>query len=295
MSQFTTGLVNGVSIGAVFALIALGYTMIYGIVKMINFAHGEFIVVGGFTMYGMNKLLVSKVPLWANATISIITAIVACVVVVLITERLAYRPLRKRDNNRINPLITAIGVSYILYGIFNLIQSSQLKPPAFFPFLETRVDKMIFLLAVTTLCLVLLTLFYQKTKLGIATRAVSENADAAKLMGINNDFTIALTFALAAIMAAISALLFYTYNDTGMKFSDGTLLIGLIPFAAAVVGGIGSLPGAVVGGFIIGMVQEMAAAFGLSKWQVLFIYGILVLVLLLKPSGIFGRNEGEKV
>ncbi|MFA6661577.1 MAG: branched-chain amino acid ABC transporter permease, partial [Bacilli bacterium] len=176
-----------------------------------------------------------------------------------------------------------------------LIQSSQLKPPVFFPFLETRVDKMIFLLAVTTLCLVLLTLFYQKTKLGIATRAVSENADAAKLMGINNDFTIALTFALAAIMAAISALLFYTYNDTGMKFSDGTLLIGLIPFAAAVVGGIGSLPGAVVGGFIIGMVQEMAAAFGKSKWQVLFIYGILVLVLLLKPSGIFGRNEGEKV
>lgn len=291
MSEFESGLINGICMGSVFALIALGYTMVYGIVKMINFAHGEFIVVGGFTLYGVSRLVG---PSWWGVLLSVVCAVLACVLVSFLTEKFAYKPLRKKSSKRINALITAIGVSYILYGIVNLISNQSLTPPVLFN-IESKIGKMIFLVSVTAVCLILLTIFVKKTKLGKATRAVSENPEASKLMGINNNVIIALTFIIGAIMAAISATLFYTYNNVSLKFSDGTLIIGLIPFAAAVVGGIGSLPGAVIGGMIIGLIQEFVYSYQLGSWNIVFIYGILILVLLIKPSGILGKEEGEKV
>ena len=188
MDLFLEGLKNGLAMGSIFALMALGYSMVYGIVKMINFAHSEFITIGGFTAYYLTEKLLNPImgyTIW-TLLISLLVAVVVCIIVAIITERFAYRPLRKKGSSRITALITAIGVSYILSGIMNAINNSQLQFHTYFD------NNTAFFIAIitTAVLLTLLTFFVKKTKIGIAMRAVSENEEAAKLMGINNNFII---------------------------------------------------------------------------------------------------------
>lgn len=282
------GLNNGLAMGSIYALIAIGYTMVYGIARMINFAHGEFITIGAFVSAGLSTLI-GATPL--TMVLCIIASMIVCALVAIITEKLAYYPLRKKNSNKITALITAIGVSYIIYSLFNIrFQEMQPSPK----FLELSNDWItVITISITVVSVVLLTLFINKTKLGKAMRATSENAAAAKLMGINTDLMITLTFAIGAALAGIGAII-YCLRIPYFKFSIGTVSIGLIPFVCAVVGGIGSLPGAVLGGFIIGFVQEISNIY-ISEWTPAIVYGILILILLIKPSGILGKNIEEKV
>ncbi len=284
-----SGLINGLGMGSIYALIAIGYTMVYGIASMINFAHGEFITIGAFVSYGVAAVIGAS-PV--TMVICIIVSMIACATVSVITEKLAYYPLRKKNSKRITALITAIGVSYIIYSLFNLKFQDLMMSPKF---LEIK-NEMITLITIiiTAVTVILLTIFIKKTKFGKAMRATSENPAAAKLMGINTDLMITLTFAIGAALAAVGAVIFCLRIPT-FKFTVGSVAIGLIPFVAAVVGGIGSLPGAVIGGFIIGFVEQYAAAFGLSSWTPAIVYGILILILVIKPTGILGKNVEEKV
>ncbi len=289
---FWEGLKNGLAMGSVFALMALGYSMVYGIVKMINFAHSEFITIGGFVAFFLAALL--KALGWDYSIgmllLCILVAIVVCVIIAVLTERFAYRPLRQKGSSRITALITAIGVSYILNGILNAIDNTQLQFPKFFD----NDTSFIISLVVTAVLLILLTLFVKKTKIGIAMRAVSENEQATKLMGINNNFIISLTFIIGASLAAIGVVI-YLLRVPFFTFALGSSTVGLYPFVSAVIGGIGSLPGSVIGGFLIGILKELAATYGISAWSDVIIYGIFVIILLFKPAGLLGKDEREKV
>lgn len=289
------GLKQGLELGSIFALMALGYSMVYGIVKMINFAHSEFITIGGFVAYYFTEKALVKVfgdTIW-SLLVALVIAIIVCVIIAIITERFAYRPLRKKGSTRITALITAIGVSYILNGILNAIEPEQL---VFKQFADKNTS---FYIAITTTAVLLtaLTFFVKKTKIGIAMRAVSENEQAAKLMGINNNFIIALTFMIGSALAAIGVVI-YLLDGECFSFVLGSQTIGLYPFVAAVIGGIGSLPGAVIGGFLIGIIRAITQVYsniGLSSWVETIIFGIFVIILLFKPSGILGKDIREKV
>lgn len=289
------GLKQGLELGSIFALMALGYSMVYGIVKMINFAHSEFITIGGFVAYYFTeKALVNVLgdTIW-SLLVALLIAIIVCVVIALVTERFAYRPLRKKGSTRITALITAIGVSYILNGILNAIEPEQLVFKQF----ASKNTSFYIAIITTTVLLVALTLFVKKTKVGIAMRAVSENEQAAKLMGINNNFIIALTFMIGSALAAIGVVI-YLLDGECFSFVLGSQTIGLYPFVAAVIGGIGSLPGAVIGGFLIGIIRAITQVYsniGLSSWVETIIFGIFVIILLFKPSGILGKDIREKV
>lgn len=269
--------------------------MVYGIVKMINFAHSEFITIGGFLAYFITESLLKK-PLGGSIwslLIALVVAIIVCVIVAIITERFAYRPLRKKGSSRITALITAIGVSYIFSGIMNAIEPEQLQ---FHKFVDKNTSFYIAIIT-TAVLLALLTFFVKKTKIGIAMRAVSENEQAAKLMGINNNFIISLTFMIGSALAAIGVVI-YLLDGECFTFEIGSVTIGLYPFVAAVIGGIGSLPGAVIGGFLIGIIRAITQVYsniGLSAWVDTIIYGIFVIILLFKPSGLLGKDVREKV
>lgn len=292
MDLFFEGLKNGLALGSIFALMALGYSMVYGIVKMINFAHSEFITLGGFVAFFITeKLLKPKYGTTIGTLIiCLVVTLIACVLVAIITEKFAYRPLREKGSSRITALITAIGVSYILGGTMNAITGKQLEFPKFFD------DDTSFIISIvaTSILLILLTFFVKKTKIGTAMRAVSENSDAAKLMGINNGLIIALTFVIGSALAAIGVII-YLLRAPLFNFELGTVTIGLYPFVAAVVGGIGSLPGAVLGGFLIGIIRELTAVYGISAWIDTIVYGIFVIILLFKPAGLLGKDVREKV
>ena len=295
MNTLLEGLKQGLELGSIFALMALGYSMVYGIVKMINFAHSEFITIGGFLAYFITESLLKK-PLGGSIwslLIALVVAIIVCVIVAIITERFAYRPLRKKGSSRITALITAIGVSYIFSGIMNAIEPEQLQ---FHKFVDKNTSFYIAIIT-TAVLLVLLTFFVKKTKIGIAMRAVSENEQAAKLMGINNNFIISLTFMIGSALAAIGVVI-YLLDGECFTFEIGSVTIGLYPFVAAVIGGIGSLPGAVIGGFLIGIIRAITQVYsniGLSAWVDTIIYGIFVIILLFKPSGLLGKDVREKV
>ena len=292
MNLLFEGLKNGLAMGSIYALMALGYSMVYGIVKMINFAHSEFITIGGFVSYYLaEKILVPSMGKTVGTLlICLLISIIVCVLIGVVTERFAYRPLRKKKSARINALITAIGVSYILGGLLNAINNKQMEMPKFF----TNDVAFIVSIVTTAILLILLTIFVKKTKLGIAMRAVSENEDAAKLMGINNNFIVSLTFIIGSTLAAIGVII-YLLRSPFFDFTLGSESIGLYPFVAAVIGGIGSLPGAVIGGFLIGIIGEMTAVLGVGQWVQVIIYGIFVLILLFKPTGILGKDIREKV
>ena len=290
--DFAQQLINGIQLGSIYALIAIGYTMVYGIATMINFAHGDIIMVGSYIalMIFQNTGL----PVWGVIAASAL----ASALLGMAIERLAYKPLR--GGSRMSALITTIGVSILLQNVFLLLFGSSPKPfPAAFEgegftLAGVPVSRLTLVtLLVTLLLMVLLTLFVGRTKLGKAMRAVSEDQGAAQLMGINIDTSISLTFAIGSALAAVAAVL---YSSTYPLINPymGSML-GLKAFIAAVIGGIGIIPGAMLGGFIIGIAEALIKGYISSALVDAIVFSLLIVVLIIKPSGLLGKNEREKV
>ena len=292
MNLFLQQLINGLSVGSIYALIALGYTMVYGIIRLINFAHGEIMMVGAYIAF----LLAANTQL--PFILILLIAMVLSALIGVSVERIAYNPLRKAP--RISVLITAIGVSLFLQNLALVIFKAD---PKIMP--ELIVKKPIIIgpiqvgtVTITTLFLsiffmVALDLFVKKTKPGKAMRAVSEDKEAAVLMGIHVNRTISLTFAIGSALGALGGVLYgITYTQV---FPTLGVLPGLKAFVAAVFGGIGLIPGAVLGGFVIGMIETFTKAYLSTQWSDAIVFGLLILVLLVKPTGILGKNEKEKV
>ena len=285
-------LVNGLILGSVYALIALGYTMVYGIIKLINFAHGDLYMMGAFIGY----YLINSFQL--NFFLALILTMVLTACLGVLIEFLAYRPLR--NSTKIAALITAIGVSFFLeYGMVYLFGANTRAFPQALetvkynlgPISVTNVQLTI--LGVSIFLMVALQFIVQKTKMGKAMRAVSVDSDAAQLMGINVNSTISFTFALGSALAGAAGVLI------GLYYNSVEPLMGMAPgikaFVAAVLGGIGIIPGAALGGFIIGLLETMAITIGLSSYRDAVVYGILIVILLVRPAGILGKNVKEKV
>ncbi|WP_126441227.1 branched-chain amino acid ABC transporter permease [Streptococcus milleri] len=285
-------LVNGLILGSVYALLALGYTMVYGIIKLINFAHGDIYMMGAF----MGYFLINSLHL--NFFLALIWAMIGTATLGVLVEFLAYRPLR--NSTRIAALITAIGVSFFLeYVMVYFVGANTRSFPqvietvrySFGPISLTNIQLMI--LAVSLILMVLLQVIVQKTKMGKAMRAVSVDSDAAQLMGINVNRTISFTFALGSALAGAAGVLIALYYNSLEPLMGMTP--GLKSFVAAVLGGIGIIPGAALGGFVIGLLETFATAFGMSDFRDAIVYGILILILLVRPAGILGKNVKEKV
>ena len=292
MSSFFSYLINGVSLGSIYALIALGYTMVYGIIKLINFAHGDIYMMGAF----MGYFLINYLHL--NFFLALILAMVGTAALGVLVEFLAYRPLR--NSTRIAALITAIGVSFFLeYVMVYFVGANTRSFPQvietvrynFGPISLTNIQLMI--LVISLILMVLLQVIVQKTKMGKAMRAVSVDSDAAQLMGINVNRTISFTFALGSALAAAGGVL------VGIYYNSIDPLMGMVPgikaFVAAVLGGIGIIPGAMLGGIILGVVEAMVSGFFSSTFRDAAAFAILILILLYKPAGILGKNVREKV
>ncbi len=285
-------LVNGISIGSIYALIALGYTMVYGIIKLINFAHGDVFMLGAFIgFYAVAKWDVGFFP-------ALIISMVVCAIIGVIIERIAYK--RLRSATRIAALITAIGVSLLIeYTVIFFRGASPEAYPDVLP--KVTIDLFgasisslsIVIIAVTVVLMLLLQFIVHKTKIGKAMRAVSHDADAARLMGINVDNTISATFAIGSALAGAAGVIF------GVYYTRVEPLMGVLPglkaFIAAVLGGIGSIPGAAVGGYVLGIVETIVSAVGYSLWRDAAAFIILIIILIVKPSGIFGKHAREKV
>jgi len=291
MNQFFMQFINGLNIGSIYALIALGYTMVYGIAKLINFAHGDVIMVGAYISFISMKF---GLPWW----LAVIISIIVCAVLGVVMEKVAYKPLR--NASRISLLITAIGISYLLQNAFQLIFGANPQPYHAFITLPAlnlggiSIQANYYItFSVSVLLMILLTLFVNKTTMGKAMRAVSEDEGAAKLMGINVDTTISLTFAIGCALAAIAGILYA--NCYPMINPTLGSLPGIKAFIAAVLGGIGSIPGAVIGAFILGMVEAMTKAYISSQLTDTIVFAILILMLVFKPAGILGKNVKEKV
>ena len=285
-------LVNGLILGSVYALLALGYTMVYGIIKLINFAHGDIYMMGAF----MGYFLINSLHL--NFFLALILARVGTAALGVLVEFLAYRPLR--NSTRIAALITAIGVSFFLeYVMVYFVGANTRSFPQvietvrynFGPISLTNIQLMI--LVISLILMVLLQVIVQKTKMGKAMRAVSVDSDAAQLMGINVNRTISFTFALGSALAGAAGVLIALYYNSLEPLMGMTP--GLKSFVAAVLGGIGIIPGAALGGFVIGLLETFATAFGMSDFRDAIVYGILILILLVRPAGILGKNVKEKV
>jgi branched-chain amino acid transport system permease protein len=298
MTTFLQQLVNGLSLGSIYALIALGYTMVYGVLRLINFAHGDVYMLGAYVGYFLSRRLQGKEPSLTSAILVMLGAMIACAVFGLIIERLAYRPVRRAS--RLTLLITAIGVSLFIENAAQLVFGPD---PKFFPSLAPHRDFLIAgvhltseqltVIGVSFLLMILLRFFIQKTRTGKAMRAVSFNLDAAKLMGISTDRIIATTFALGSALAAAGGVLI------GMQIPKIDPLMGILyglkAFVAAVLGGIGNVPGAVLGGLVIGTSEVLVVGYLSSTYRDAIAFGILILVLILRPQGILGRVEREKV
>ena len=292
MMKFLFQIVNGLHIGSIYALVALGYSMVYGIVKLINFAHGDIIMVGAYVVwYSMSNLGLHPV-------VSMLLAIIACTLLGMLIEKLAYTPLRSAP--RLSLLITAIGVSFLLENGFQLIfgAGAQTVPtlvsgPSLSLGSVTVSFPAMLTLVVSILSMAALTFLVQKTKLGKAMRAVSEDMGAAQLMGISLNRTISFTFAVGSALAGIGSVLYLcAYPQASPTMGS---MLGLKAFVAAVLGGIGSIPGAMVGGFAIGLAEALVSAAGLSVWKDGVVFAILIVVLLVKPTGLLGKPIVEKV
>ncbi len=302
MQLFLQNLIGGLQIGSIYALIALGYTMVYGIVKLINFAHGDIMMVGSYAVFWVTTTTVvtalSAVHPALAATLAVLFAVVFCVVLGVLMDRVAYKPLRNAP--RISALITAIGISLALQITAQLIfGSGQVTFPQMIPKIPLfKVGrKPVYLLEVLTLVVSIVLMiglqaFVKNTRTGKAMRAVSEDLGAAKLMGVNVDTTISITFAIGCALAAIGAM-FYAQKVVYIKPLLGSMP-GLKAFVAAVLGGIGIIPGAVLGGFIVGIAETFVKYYA-SEYVDAMVFGILILVLLVKPSGILGKKTREKV
>lgn len=285
-------LINGLRTGSIYALIALGYTMVYGIAKMINFAHGDIIMVGAYTLYIAISLLNLSIP------IAILLTVVVCSVTGVAVEKIAYKPLRNAPPLAV--LITAIGVSYFLQSVSLLIFKANPIPfNSVINIQSVRLGSLnisgitIVTLLVTTISMIALTLFINKTKAGTAMRAVSEDKGAAQLVGINVNKTISMTFAIGSALAALAGILYICQYQT-LKPTMGALP-GIKAFVAAVLGGIGSIPGAMLGGIVLGIIESLSKAYISTELSDAIVFGVLVVVLLVKPSGILGKKQNEKV
>lgn len=293
--EFLLQIINGLQIGSIYALVSLGYTMVYGIAQLINFAHGDIIMVGAYvSLFTIPAFARMGLPVW----LTMVPAIVLCVILGMLTERVAYRPLR--NSPRISNLITAIGVSLFLENLFMKVFTPNTRA---FP--KVFVQEPIMLgglkLNYGTVVTIVLTLvlsiglqyFMKKTKYGKAMIATSEDYGAAQLVGINVNSTIQLTFAIGSGLAAIASVLYVSAYPQVQPLMGS--MLGIKAFIAAVLGGIGILPGAVLGGFILGIVESMTRAYLSSQLADAFVFSILIVVLLVKPTGILGKNIREKV
>jgi len=292
--QILQYLINGINIGAVYAIIALGYTMVYGIAKMLNFAHGDVIMVGAYISFCVTNYL--GLPVW----VSILASMAVCTLLGITIERLAYKPLRGTPSLAV--LITAIGVSYFLQNAAQLIWTSSSKsftsivtmdPISLFDGKLIITGESLVTIAVSAVVMVGLTLFTSKTKIGKAMRAVSEDRDAAQLMGINVNHTISMTFAIGSALAAIAGILLCSTVPT-LQPTIGSMP-GIRAFTAAVFGGIGSIPGAMLGGVLIGVIETFAKAYISTQFSDAIVFSVLIVILLVKPAGLLGKQVQEKV
>ncbi|MCL2355792.1 MAG: branched-chain amino acid ABC transporter permease [Defluviitaleaceae bacterium] len=293
MELFIAQLINGLSAGSIYALVALGYTMVYGIVKLINFAHGDVIMVGSYIIYFLARY--AGVPF----LLAVFLAMVGCAILGVLMEKVAYKPLR--NATRLSALITAIGVSLFLQNAFMVAFRPDPRP---FPSLGVEGSVTLFgdvtvswlaiiTISVSALMMLLLHLFVKKTKMGKAMRAVSEDSGAASLMGVNVNNTIAVTFAIGSALAAVGSALYASTFPLVEPFMG--LQMGLTAFVAAVLGGIGIIPGAMLGGLLLGVIESLTRAYVSTLWSDAVVFGILILVLLIKPSGLLGKTVREKV
>ena len=293
MNAFIQFLFNGISLGSVYAIIALGYTMVYGIAKMLNFAHGDVIMVGAYISFCATSYL--GMPGWASVVLSVIV----CTVLGVVIEGLAYRPLR--DAGPLAVLITAIGVSYFLQNAAQLIWGATPKnftSLVTFPVPDFLAQYKVSAVSIVTViaCLIImvgLMWFTANTKMGKAMRACSEDKAAAQLMGVNVNKTISMTFAIGSGLAAIAGVLLCSYSPV-LKPTTGAMP-GIKAFTAAVFGGIGSIPGAFVGGILLGIIEAMAKAYISSNLANSIVFAVLIVVLLIKPAGLLGKYVPEKV
>jgi len=292
MEQIMQQLVNGVSLGSVYALIALGYTMVYGIIKLINFAHGDIYMLGAYIGFWVTTYLqISLLP-------ALVIAMVTCSVLGIIIEKVAYKPLR--NSSRITLLISAIGVSLILeyttmyFMGANIRSFPRLLPEQVFYLGSLRITiQQICLIIVTIVLMLLLQFIVHKTRIGKAMRAVSTDRDAAQLMGVSVDRTISYTFAIGSALAGAGGVLVGVYYNTINPLMG--IMPGLKAFVAAVFGGIGIIPGAMIGGISIGIVETFVAGYGGSMYKDAVVFAIMIIVLIIKPSGLLGKNTREKV
>lgn len=290
--DFLSNLISGLSLGSIYALIALGYTMVYGIAKMLNFAHGDVIMVAGFVIYTlMNSLGVHPIA-------AVLISVVVCTVLGVTIEKIAYKPLRKATPLAV--LITAIGVSYFLQNLALLIFGSDTKmftSVVKVPQLKlgeiTITGETIVTIIACIIIMVCLTLFIKKTKAGQAMLAVSEDKDAAELMGINVNATISLTFAIGSGLAAVAGALLCSQYTSLTPYTGA--MPGIKAFVAAVFGGIGSIPGALIGGLLLGVIENLSKAYISSQMADAIVFSVLIIVLLVKPTGILGKKINEKV
>ncbi len=291
---FLSQLISGISLGGIYSLIALGYTMVYGIAKMLNFAHGDVIMVGSFVIY------TSVVTAGMNPALAVLIAMVFCTVLGVVIERLAYKPLRQASSLAV--LITAIGVSYFLQNLALLIFGSDTKQfssvvslsPVSLADGELVISgETIVTIVVSVVIMIALYLFVNKTKPGKAMLAVSEDKGAAQLMGINVNSTIALTFAIGSALAAIAGALLCSSYPALSPYTGS--MPGIKAFVAAVFGGIGSIPGAMIGGILLGIIENLSKAYISSQLSDAIVFAVLIVVLLVRPTGIMGKKINEKV
>lgn len=311
MMSFVSYLVNGISLGSIYALIALGYTMVYGIAKMLNFAHGDIIMVGGFTVF--TAMSTAWCPVW----LSVVIGIVVCTVLGVVIEKVAYKPLRSAPPLAV--LITAIGVSYLLQNLALLIFGSAAQnftsivsgmppfltvldgqAPLFFTAAPSGTKALLTIsmetflsIVVSVIIMVALTLFINKTKAGKAMLAVSEDKGAAQLMGINVNGTISLTFAIGSALAAAASVLMCSSYPQISPYTGS--MPGIKAFVAAVFGGIGSIPGAMIGGVLLGVIEQLSKAYISSQLSDAIVFLVLIIVLVVRPTGILGKKINEKV
>ena len=292
--SFLSNLINGISLGSVYAIIALGYTMVYGIAKMLNFAHGDVIMIGAYISFCVTQYL--KLPAW----LSVLAAMFVCTLLGMTIERLAYKPLRSAPSLAV--LITAIGMSYLLQNLALLIWGSNPKsftsiisfgPVRLFDGQLIISDVAIVTVLACILIMLALTWFTGKTRMGKAMRAVSEDKGAAQLMGVNVNRTISVTFAIGSALAAIAGVLLCSAYPTLMPTTGS--MPGIKAFTAAVFGGIGSIPGAMLGGILLGIIEIFGKSYISTELGDAIVFAILIVILLVKPAGLLGKKIQEKV
>lgn len=297
LKNFIEQTINGLQAGSIYALIALGYTMVYGIVGLINFAHGDILMIGSYIVLVCLSFGIPFIP-------AFVISIVFCAILGVLIDFFAYRPLRNAP--KISALITAIGMSFLLESVALIVFGANprvINTNAIPSFLSADSNiklgainisvLTIFVIAITLICMYILNLFIKKTKLGKATRAVSQDTGAAKLMGINVNLTIAITFAIGSGLGALGGVLYAIMYPRIEPYMG--MLPGLKAFIAAVFGGIGSIPGAMVGGYVLGIIESYTKGYISSTWANPIVFGVLVLILIFRPNGLFGKNQKEKV